>query len=111
MKQLDNLKEKAKKIKIPRIRKINVWTILALISYLNILVFIPLLLSKKNTFIAYHAKQGFALLVVWVLFFFSFYIPVLPWIFALYILICIVYGIYNVLTSKEKPLPIIGKYV
>lgn len=107
---LPDFKETLARIKLPRIRRLNKWTILAMLSYLNVLVFIPILLSKKNDFVKYHAKQGLILLLFTTIAIFSFYIPVLPWILALYILVCILFGLWNVFTSREKALPILGKY-
>lgn len=98
------------KLKVPRIRKINWVTVIAILSYLHILVLVPILLSKKNNFIYYHAKQGAALMVVWVVALFTFYLPAIFWLFFLYIAICIIYGIVNVFLGREKPLPLIGRW-
>ena len=91
--------------------KISWMQLVALLSYLNILVVIPMMFAKKDRFIQYHAKQGMALLVVWVLFIFSFFAPVLPIIFGFYLALAIVIGWTNVLANKQQPLPLIGKLV
>lgn len=91
--------------------KIKPKHLLALLSYLNILVIIPMFLVHKDKFIKYHVKQGMALLVVWVVFGFSFFLPILPMVLAFFIAICIVIGFANVLAGKERPLPIIGNMV
>jgi uncharacterized membrane protein len=90
-------------------RKFNLTTILALLSYLSVLIFIPMLVQSPRTFVQYHVRQGIALLGVWVLFVFSFFVPGLPYLFAIYIVIATVIAISNVLRDKEQPLPIIGK--
>jgi uncharacterized membrane protein len=109
------------KIKVPKVklskldwskfnlRKVNSTTILAILSYLYILVLIPIIFGSKKPFIQYHTRQGMALLVLWVLFSFSFFLPLLPWIIGLFIIVCIVVGIINVVTGHERPLPLIGK--
>ncbi len=112
----NNSVKKIPKIKIAKLdwsklnlRKVNSMTILAILSYLYILVIIPIIFGSKKPFIQYHTRQGMALLIVWVLFAFSFYLPVAPWIFALFIVVCIIVGIINVVTGHERPLPLIGK--
>jgi len=115
------VKSSSSKITLPKIklskldwskinlRKVNGVTILAILSYLYILVLIPIIFGSKKPFIQYHTRQGMALLVLWVVFAFSFFVPILPWIVGLYILVCIVVGIINVVTGHERELPLIGK--
>ena len=91
------------------IRKFNWLTVLTLLSYLNVLVLIPFFGLRKSKFGEYHARQGLALLAVWVIGGFSFYLPVLPYLFVLFILVCMIYGIINVILGREHPLPLIGK--
>jgi uncharacterized membrane protein len=102
-------KLKFKKIKWPTIKKIRKDAPLAFLSYLHILVLIPLIFGKKNEFVHYHAKQGFLLLAFWVLAGFSLYVPYLPWLFLIIIFVGFLYGIIYVLLGKTKPMPIIGK--
>jgi len=91
------------------LRKVNTTTVLAILSYLYVLVLIPIIFGSKKPFIQYHTRQGMALLIVWVLFAFSFHLPLAPWIIALFIVVCIIVGIINVVTGHERPLPLIGK--
>ncbi len=85
--------------------------LLAAMSYLFVLVIVSMVVGRKNEFIAFHAKQGVALLVVWVVGMFSFYFSILPWIFALIILIYVIIGIVNVVLGREKLLPVIGRLI
>ncbi len=94
----------------PELHKLRHDAFLAFLSYLHILVFIPLLFGKKDEFVHYHAKQGFLLLIVWFLFGFSLFLPYLPWLFIILIAICMVSGIVNVLLGKKRPMLLIGKY-
>lgn len=92
---------------IKNIRKDAIWGV---VCYLYILVLIPLLFQRKDEFVQYHARQGLALLMVWVVFSFSFYLPVLPWILFLYILFNFITGIINVIRGRKNPLPLIGRF-
>lgn len=83
----------------------------SVVSYLFILSLIPLMTCRNNSFIQFHAKQGLALLIVWVLFSFSFYLPILPFVFAVLILSWMIIGIINAITGKERRLPLIGNWV
>ena len=85
--------------------------VLASMSYLFILAIFPYIFGRKNNFIFFHAKQGIALLVVWALLLFSFYVLFLPWLIALALVILIVIGIVNCVRQKERALPVIGKLV
>ncbi len=84
--------------------------LMAAISYLNILVLVPLVLSKKHSFVAFHARQGLALAVVWAVGILLFWLPVLGWLVVFFTLVEIIIGFVNVCRGKEKPLPLIGKY-
>jgi uncharacterized membrane protein len=102
---------KLKKLDMSKInlRKFNWITVAGILAYLNILVLIPFFFVRKSPFVQYHVRQGLALLVVTVIFSFTFYLPLIPWIFAIFILICLIVGIANVATGRERPLPLIGK--
>ncbi len=87
---------------------------LAILSYLGILVLIPLLLEKSDDFVRFHAKQGLALLLAEVITIMIMWIPILGQIISflagiLWLVLCIM-GIINVLSGKREPLPIIGKF-
>jgi len=91
--------------------KINV---LALISYLGIFCFVPLILKKDDEFVNFHAKQGLTLFIaeiaasIWsVVPFIGWMTSWLVWIFLL-VLTCI--GLYNAFSGHKKELPLIGKY-
>ncbi len=87
---------------------------IAILSYLGILVIIPLLVAKGDEFVQYHAKQGLVLLVVGVVSMFIGVVPIIGWILAPFIflacLILALIGIINVLKKQKKQLPIIGQY-
>jgi uncharacterized membrane protein len=93
--------------------------ILAVFSYLWILIVIPFLTDAKNDpFVKYHLKQGLALIIFeaigWIAGFFLIFIPILGslittlwWLAAL---ILTIVGVVNVLGGKEAELPVIGHY-
>lgn len=96
-------------IKKINIRKFNWTTVLALLSYFNILVIIPFLASKNKPFVRFHAKQGVVLLVYFAAAFFTLHLPAVPYIFFLFYGICIILGIVNAIRGGERHLPIIGR--
>jgi len=94
---------------------------LAWLSYLGILLLIPLLVNKDNEYSKFHVKQGIVLLVctliyssgMYILHFIPF-INCLGWIIAfgiwLFFLILTIMGIVNALTGKTESLPFIGQF-
>ena len=87
----------------------------ALLSYLGILVLIPLLVKKDDKYINGHAKQGLMLLIYWVAAWVLFMIPLIGWFVLgpLAYLFCTVLGIIGIVYSligKTWELPFFGKY-
>jgi uncharacterized membrane protein len=82
-----------------------------------VLFLIPLLTgdAKKDDFVKYHTKQGFALFIVSlalsivsrILFPYAYIYPIISLI-DLVTLVLFVIGIVNVANNKKEPLPIIG---
>jgi uncharacterized membrane protein len=102
--------------------------IMAVLSYIGILVLIPLLAKKDSPYAQFHAKQGLVLLICGVALGvistvagFIAVIPVIGWIIGLLVGLAIfvagiglmvigIMGIINSATGKMKELPIIGQY-
>ncbi len=88
---------------------------MGILSYLGILVLIPLFVSRKDAFVKFHAKQGLVLLIIeaiaWILIG-SFWGPlwILFRLIKLGVFILSIIGIINVLNKKEKELPIVGSW-
>jgi len=88
--------------------------IFAAVSYLWILVLIPILYKRDNEFIMFHARQGLVVLIA------SFFSSLISWIPSLgYYLSMIaglglavlaLLGIINALDGKQWEMPILGKY-
>lgn len=97
--------------------------VMAVLAYLGCLILIPMLVAKESKFVRYHVKQGLILLITELVFYagyciLSFTILSISW--HLYSIVKIVgivrylfpmltiIGIINVISGKEKELPIIG---
>ncbi len=88
--------------------------VIAALSYLGILVLVPLLAKKDSPFCQFHAKQGLVLLISWVIIGFVAVIPILGWIVSifgsLFLFVLFILGIVNALGGQAKELPIIGQF-
>ncbi|MDD3531790.1 MAG: hypothetical protein PHR64_00080 [Candidatus Shapirobacteria bacterium] len=95
-------------------KKLDDNRVIALLSYIGILVLVPLLTAKEDEFVKFHAKQGLVLLVAAIAVGMVGVIPLLGWLIAfvggLTCLALAVMGIVNVLNGKKKPLPLIGQF-
>lgn len=78
----------------------------ALLSYIGILVLIPLLAKKDSKFAQFHAKQGLLMLIGWVLS----AIPFLGWLLGLALVIVWIIAVIKVLQGQYWKIPIIGDY-
>jgi uncharacterized membrane protein len=89
-------------------------TLMSCLAY--VLFFIPMITgdAKRDDFVKYHTKQGFALFIVWfALAVISWVIPFLAWnpivsLINLGVLVLFIVGIVNVVNGKKQPLPVIG---
>ena len=92
--------------------------LMAALSYIFILCFIPLLLSRESKFAQYHAKQGLVVFVVEVIVMILsnilIFIPILGWlaIMIAYVLLIVgsLAGILKALGGKEWEMPVLAKY-
>lgn len=87
---------------------------MALLSYLGILVLIPLLTKKDSPYTKFHVKQGIVLLIAWVVLALVSWIPVLGWIIGIIgffvLVVFFIMGVINSLSGQAKPLPLIGQF-
>lgn len=102
--------------------------IMAVLSYIGILVLIPLLAKKDSPYAQFHAKQGTVVLIASVglgvistVAGFIAVIPVIGWIIGLLVGIAIfiagigilvleIMGIINAVSGKMTELPVLGQY-
>lgn len=75
----------------------------ALLSYLGVLVVIPLFGKTESPFVQFHARQGFLILIGWVLAWlpFGFIIGIIAFVFS-------IVGLINVINGDKKKLPFVG---
>ncbi|WMJ22174.1 hypothetical protein RBG61_09200 [Paludicola sp. MB14-C6] len=89
---------------------------LACLSYLGILLLIPLLVNKNSAFTKYHVNQGLILLIIeaitiglaFVLGLIPFVGAFILWVLRIAIIALAVIGIVNCVEGFAKPLPVIG---
>jgi len=88
--------------------------LVAILSYIGILFLVPLLVSKDNAFVQFHAKQGLVLFLAEIATVLVAWIPVLGWFVGIICwimwVVLAIKGILNVVNGKQVPLPIIGKF-
>lgn len=91
---------------------------IAVLSYIGLLVLIPICLGNNSKFVRYHANQGLVLFICSMILtsigaIFEF-IPIIGEILAAFlslgVIILQVIGIINVVNGRAKELPIVGKY-
>ncbi|MBT7306717.1 MAG: hypothetical protein HN842_00780 [Gammaproteobacteria bacterium] len=85
--------------------------VLALMSYLGILVFVPLIMNRDDQYVYFHARQGLVIWIMGILAIFTLYLPgvgkFLFSSFATMVLLFSFAGIVSVLFYKAWRLPLI----
>lgn len=82
---------------------------LAALSYIWILCLIPLL-SSKDEFVKFHARQGFVLFIIEVALVLVAWIPVIGWVLFLIVAIIALVGIIKALNGEKWEIPYIGQW-
>lgn len=104
-------------------------TAMAVLCYLGILLFIPLLTdAKQDKFVKYHLSQGMVLLIAavlvsmvrWILptgitgglggLFFGLFVTFIISVIQLGLLVLVIMGIIHAVQGEKKPLPLLGQY-
>lgn len=80
----------------------------AALSYVSILVFIPLILKKDSKYAYEHAKQGLMIFIAGLIGSFVFWIPVIGWILGLALFIVDVIALVKCLQGEFWEVPGIG---
>lgn len=87
---------------------------IACLSYIGILVLIPLLAKKESKFAQFHAKQGLVLFVAFIILSIIMAVPFIGWLIGLvgYIVFLVIgiMGIIAALQGQYKAMPIISKF-
>jgi len=89
-------------------------TLMGILAYLGLLVIIPYLVAKDDSFVKFHIRQGLVLVVIEIAVWF---IGMIVWPFMIFIplvnlavLVLVIIGIVNVVQGKEKELPLVGQF-
>lgn len=82
--------------------------IVAALSYLGPLFFIPLFLKRESAFCQFHAKQGIAFFVVWMVGWIIFWVPVFGWLACVAVFLFDVYAFIKALQGEKWQAPIVG---
>ncbi len=101
--------------------------VMAIIAYLGILVFIPLLTQKNNRFVMFHVQQGLGLFIAWVILWILFMFidrmlfsnmmtfplcggSIIYGVIKLGLFILMILGIINASKGEMKELPVVGGF-
>jgi len=81
----------------------------AALSYVLLLFIVPMG-KKDSAFCQFHAKQGIALFVAWVVISFMAWIPFIGWAAWITLLVINVMAIVKTLNGESWELPVLGPY-
>lgn len=82
--------------------------VVAALSYLGPLFFIPLFLKRESPFCQFHAKQGLALFIVWIVGKFVFWFPIFGWAIAIAVAVLNIMALIKTLAGEKWDIPLIG---
>lgn len=82
--------------------------LIAAISYLGLLVIVPLLLKKESPYVQFHAKQGVTFAIIWCIGWVLFWFPIIGWLFAALVFVFNVIAFFKALSGERWEAPIIG---
>ncbi len=87
-------------------------TVMAALSYLSVLCFVPLLMDRDDEFVYFHAKQGLVIWMVGVLALFVLHVPMIgKWVFGSVSMVVVVFsilGLVSVLFQRAWKLPLVS---
>ncbi len=83
---------------------------IAALSYLGILVFIPLFLRRESKFVRMHAAQGVLLLAAWMIGMVVFWIPLIGWLLGIFLLLGNIVSFLKCLQGEFWEIPFLGEY-
>ncbi len=82
--------------------------VVAALSYLWILVFIPLFLKKDSKFAQEHAKQGLVMFIAGLIGMFVFWVPLIGWLAWLVLVIFNLIAIIKCIMGEFWEVPVLG---
>ena len=83
--------------------------LVAALSYVGILVFVPLLLKKDSKYAYEHAKQGLMVFIAGLVGSFVFWIPLIGWALAILLFVVDIIALVKCLQGEFWEIPYIGK--
>lgn len=83
---------------------------IAALSYLGVLVFVPLLLKRDSAFVRAHSAQGVLLLAVWMVALFVVWFPVFGWLVGVALFFVQLFALVSCLQGTFWEVPFIGVY-
>lgn len=84
--------------------------LMAALSYVGVLVLVPLLVRRDDAFVRWHAKQGLVLLIGMVIALLAVvWVPVIGNVLFLVLLVVSVIGLVQALLGRRWKIPIIGQ--
>ena len=87
--------------------------VIAIISYITwigwIIAFI-MNMEKKNDFAKFHLRQSLLLMLIWIVGWIVFWIPIIGWLLALVIFIFWIMGLVYAVQGQKKKIPLFGEW-
>ena len=80
--------------------------IISYITWIGLLIAFIMNNDKKNSFAKYHIRQSLLLVLAGVLA----VIPVIGWIWGIFVFVLWVMGLISAINGEEKEVPVLGKY-
>ena len=83
--------------------------IVAYLTWIGLVIAFIMNHEKKNEYAKFHLRQALLLVIIGVVGWIVFWIPVIDWLLAVALLILWIMGLVHAINGQETPLPIIGK--
>lgn len=82
----------------------------AALSYLGILVFVPLLLKRDSSFARAHSAQGVLMLAAWMVAIFLVWIPLIGWLIGIGLALAQLVAFVSCLQGSFWEIPVLGAH-
>ena len=86
---------------------------ITVLCYLGLLFLIPYLMKQDSPFVKFHSNQGLVLFILALITGAVSKIPFIGWaigaVCGVFVFVCLIFGIVNVLNGEMKELPLIGR--
>jgi fumarate reductase subunit D len=83
---------------------------IAALSYVWVLCFVPLIFKRKSKLAQFHGKQGLLLFAVEILGSWIFPIPIIGWTLGFLVMVLAILGAVNALSGIFWEMPFLGRY-